>query len=977
MNRKLLISSSAAALLAACPLLADVRDGLVAYWPLDNASGAFPMTTPDVVAGNDLSGPDMDSAAVMVSGHAGNAVTFDGAFSFLTYQPPLESDSGLPVSKQGSWTISLWVNGPSQAAGNYYFVESSSFNNTPLTALTARANTNTTAIYLRDASGNNPVNFPVTTDISLDGTWHHVAMTYDAATLSLNHFVDGNLAYSKDAVTVNPKNNNQYDLVNLGARNRNGVQDLFFTGSVDEVALWARALSQAEVQEVMANGIATPVPPSAPALTVQPKGATNLLAGDRFTMTTAAYGSRPLTYQWLKDGAVYPDATTDSLMLSDVTPDDSGQYQLVVANAAGSATSIVAQIVVNTPGPPNLTNGMVAYWPLDTITGVKTPDLVSAYDMTVNNMGSSNIVEGKWGNALSFDKTFSQYARRIHNAGDALPAYPRSNFTVAFWAKAPPASGGWVFAEASTLGNNPAFCMGMLNNSPSLDGFVRSDAGQPSGDHRMSAGIFWDDTWHHVAWVQHDAGGVPKAQLFIDGELDTAGNLNPVYPVTPNNTALASFARATPGQFFTGQIDELVIWERALSAEEVALLQTGPITNPPSRLSPLVVNAFKSDLPAVVQGDSTVLRWDVPANATQVLIDPIGDVTSLTSSGVGQTSVTLAQSTTYVMTLKRGAEQITATNTIGVVEGVAANWTVLDNFDAYRPGLLGANGWWVDMYANSVAVVAPTQGNRLAKTVLGTSGAYLRLNQLTVGANQSATLFFRMIPQGNPASALRHMVGLTDKAAQFYYQLDNNVGPVLQPTVNDPNQNPGDWLIAARDLTAGALTFDTTPLQVGAVYSVWIDVTNVPMGDGSAGNEDRFSVHLQKEGDATRTTIFADFTSDRNLVFDDPLTGGLPTDNLGRIVLGGNSETDSALFDDFYLSKSGLNTTVPRVFGYTGPAPTVQIQPSGGEWQVLWSDGLLQEADTVSGAWSDVPSATSPHAITPAGARKFYRAVCR
>ena len=35
---------------------ADVREGLVAYWPMDTASGAYPMTTPDVVAGNDLSG---------------------------------------------------------------------------------------------------------------------------------------------------------------------------------------------------------------------------------------------------------------------------------------------------------------------------------------------------------------------------------------------------------------------------------------------------------------------------------------------------------------------------------------------------------------------------------------------------------------------------------------------------------------------------------------------------------------------------------------------------------------------------------------------------------------------------------------------------------------------------------------------------------------------------------------------------------
>jgi hypothetical protein len=960
-------------LLVALSVRADVREGLVAYWPLDTASGAYPMNTPDVVAGNDLSGPNLDSGTAVVAGHLGNAVVFDGA-SHLTLQVTPDTDTGLPVSKKGSWTISLWVNGAAQAGGNYYFVESSSVNNNPLTAFIARANTNSTAVYFRDASGSNPVNLPAVTNISLDNTWHHVAMTYDATTRVFKHYVDASLVYSNNFVP-NYSNNSVYDLVNLGARNRNGVVDLYFTGKLDEVAVWARALSQAELQDLRSNGMALPIPQFIPVVNVDPKGATNLLEGDSITLTTAAYGSRPLFYQWLKDGTNYPGATTETLSLLNVTANDNGAYQLAITNAAGSNVSAVAQIRVNTLGGLDLTNGIIAYWPLDSIAGVKTPDLVSAYDLTVNNMGSTNVVSGKWGNALSFDKTLSQYARRIHGPGDALPAYSRSNFTVSFWAKAPiETGGGWVFAESSTLGNNPAFAMGLFNNSnPGLDGFVRSDAGQPAGDHRISATPVWDDTWHNIIWVQHDAGGVPKASLYIDGVLDTANNLNPVYPVTPNNTALASFARATPGQFFSGLIDEVAIWERPLSPAEIALLQTGPITNPPSRLSPLVVNTFKSDLPAVVKGDSTVLRWDVPANATQVLIDTIGDVTSKTVSGIGTVNVSLERSRAFVLTVKRGAEQVKATNSVGVVDGVSANWSLLDNFDSYSPGLLGANGWWVDMYGNSVAVVTPFTSNRMVKTLFPASGAYLRLNNLTVSSNESRTLYFRMIPQGNPLAALRHVVGLTDKAAQFYYQLDSNVGPVVQPAINDPSQNPGDWLIAARDRSSGR-TFDTNVLQLGAVYSVWIDVTNVFLNDRAPGNEDLFSVHLQKEGDPSRITIIADYVSDRDLLFDDALTGGLPTDNLGRIVLGGNSDPESALFDDFYLSKSGYNSSVPRSFGYGGPAPTLLIQRAGSQWQAVFQ-GKLLEAASLAGPWSEVAAATSPYSLPIGGEKKFYRAV--
>ncbi len=280
------------------------------------------------------------------------------------------------------------------------------------------------------------------------------------------------------------------------------------------------------------------------------------------------------------------------------------------------------------------------------------------------------------------------------------------------------------------------------------------------------------------------------------------------------------------------------------------------------------------------------------------------------------------------------------------------------------------------MYGNSLAVMTPTNCNRMVKTLLDSSGAYLKLNGLTVKSNQSATLFFRMIPQGNPVAALRHAVGITDASVQFYYQLDNNVGPFARPTINDPSQIAGDWLLAARDIPYSALTFDTNVLATGAVYSVWIDITNVFMGDRIfPDNYDVFSVYLQKEGDAGRTTVFTNFTSDRDLLFNDPLTGGIPTDELSRIYLGGNSTTDSALFDDFYLSKSGYNTNAPRAFGYAGPAPTVAIQWNGAQWQVVFQ-GKLEEATSVSGPWTVVTGATSPHLISATGPMKFYRAVC-
>src|SRR3989442_3350174 len=49
-----------------------------------------------------------------------------------------------------------------------------------------------------------------------------------------------------------------------------------------------------------------------------------------------------------------------------------------------------------------LGNDLVAYWPLDEVQGNKTPDLVSGYDMTLNNLTTNDLVAGISGNCFSF-----------------------------------------------------------------------------------------------------------------------------------------------------------------------------------------------------------------------------------------------------------------------------------------------------------------------------------------------------------------------------------------------------------------------------------------------------------------------------------------------------------------------------------------------------------------------------------------------
>lgn len=102
-------------------------------------------------------------------------------------------------------------------------------------------------------------------------------------------------------------------------------------------------------------------PKTPPAITTQPQG-TTINEGDLLTLTVEASGSQPFSYQWQKNGIAIPNATGQSLIIPSAQPTDSGNYRVVVANSAGTATSELAQVIVN----PDNSGGGEDHHPADT-----------------------------------------------------------------------------------------------------------------------------------------------------------------------------------------------------------------------------------------------------------------------------------------------------------------------------------------------------------------------------------------------------------------------------------------------------------------------------------------------------------------------------------------------------------------------------------------------------------------------------------
>jgi hypothetical protein len=137
MRRKTILSFFSALALASASLsAADVRQGLVSYWPFDTVD-LVNGVTPDVVSSNNFTLQNVTDTSVVVPGKFGQSFAFNAAFQQAAYfTSPDGVDTGLPITASAAYSILLWVNGNFTGQSDLrYFCESSTLNNNPLMAM--------------------------------------------------------------------------------------------------------------------------------------------------------------------------------------------------------------------------------------------------------------------------------------------------------------------------------------------------------------------------------------------------------------------------------------------------------------------------------------------------------------------------------------------------------------------------------------------------------------------------------------------------------------------------------------------------------------------------------------------------------------------------------------------------------------------------------------------------------------------------
>ena len=192
--------------------------------------------------------------------------------------------------------------------------------------------------------------------------------------------------------------------------------------------------------------------------------------------------------------------------------------------------------------------------------------------------------------------------------------------------------------------------------------------------------------------------------------------------------------------------------------------------------------------------------------------------------------------------------------------------------------------------------------------------------------------------------------------------------------------NSYDYLTAASGNPNG--------LQMNVNYMVWLDISNANTMQNIVGgitntiNEPVYSMWLQKQGDSSRTLLFSGSHGDRdystagqNSDFPTPYLNkvfvSIATENIANFDNGSFFATNNMIvLDDFYLSKSGYDSTIPRLFDLSSIVPrecqrdhhlafawlvvpnqyvlgSAHVQPDPPTWVTL-TNGLPSGGDTTS-----------------------------
>ncbi|MFL5833547.1 MAG: PKD domain-containing protein [Solirubrobacterales bacterium] len=592
--------------------------GLLSYWRLGDAGGSSTLIDSFGTSNATVNGSPTLGTTGAISGDSDTAASFDGLDDAAT--------ANLSLSGTSKVTVEFWMKWNGFANDDdlamEYTPNFNSFAGGFLIDPNAPQEEGKFGVAIGSGSTRNNVFFARPSA----GTWHHYAFVMDssaAAAEQIKPYVDGKAAsFTKTASGTGAGNFANSSLYFMSR----AASGLFGAGSLDELAVYNRALDAATIAAHYAGNPQTPTA----SFNTSPNPA-NVGETVSFNASSSSSPNGAIAkYEWDLDGNGSYETNTGANPAASSSYATAGPVTvgLRVTDAAGKTATAAETLSIDGSGAGSYTArvlataGLINYWRLDEASGTTLADSKGTAPATLTGgptLEAPGAIAGDSDTAVSFNGTSSA-------AQAALNLSTTNKLTLEFWMK-------WdgfandddlAFELTPNFNSNPG---GFLvdPNAPEEGG--KFGVGIGSGESRNTAYFTRPSAgaWHHYALVMDATAPAAEQVLpYVDGQ--------PVpYVKTKSGTGAGNFAnsslyfmsRAASALFGAGDLDEVALYNRALPAATIAQHFGGnsqaPVASFTASPNPAQAGQMVSfDGSASSDPDGTIAKyeWDLDGNGS-------------------------------------------------------------------------------------------------------------------------------------------------------------------------------------------------------------------------------------------------------------------------------------------------------------------------------------------------------------------------
>jgi len=292
-------------------------------------------------------------------------------------------------------------------------------------------------------------------------------------------------------------------------------------------------------------------------------------ASTTLTTTNSLTGSSPAFYVGIdSDGASNPwDGFIDEVRVYNSARSEEQINQEYISKGTNKGINV---ILGSGATPESLSNGLVGHWKMD------EPSWSGAAGEVLDSSGNSNngvrsgdatTATGKYGNGGTFDGT-GDYTNQ---GSSSLYNFTTSDFSISMWIKSDTLTSGPVVLERGGYAFNAGYALQITSRGAGM----KAEFSINSSYSCASTTTIANGQWYLVTAVKNGN----KAQIYINGELENSQN----YPNPSSYAGNLRFGSNLGTQYFyDGSMDEVRIYNRALSTAEVRSLYEyapGPVAH--------------------------------------------------------------------------------------------------------------------------------------------------------------------------------------------------------------------------------------------------------------------------------------------------------------------------------------------------------------------------------------------------------------